>query len=155
MVDEFYPLPETRECILKLAGCEIFGTVDLTAMYCELHRDSRRFTGFATEDGVFQFLRVPFGLKCAVAHAQREFRKILRSDRRLDDVNHYIDDCFFGAGGPDRYAKFLEQVTALFEVCSKFNVKLSPEKTKIHNVPTLFGGFKLNSRARAQQTRAL
>jgi hypothetical protein len=44
MVDEFYPLPETRECILKLAGCEIFGTVDLTAMYwqCELHRDSLR-----------------------------------------------------------------------------------------------------------------
>ena len=98
---------------------------------CELHPDSRRFTGFATEDGVFQFRRVPFGLKCAVAHAQREFRKILRSDRRLDEVNNYIDDCFFGTGGPDMYAKFLEQVTALFEVCSRFNVKLSPEKTKL------------------------
>jgi len=133
MVDEFYPLPETRECILKLAGCELFGTVDLTAMYwqCELHPDSRRFTGFATEDGVFQFRRVPFGLKCAVAHAQREFRKILRSDRRLDDVNNYIDDCFFGTGGPDKYNQFLATVTALFEVCHKFNVKLSPEKTKL------------------------
>jgi hypothetical protein len=130
-VQEHYPLPETRECIEYLAGGEIFGSADLSAMYwqIELDEDSRYLTGFQTEDGVYEMRRVPFGLKSAVAHAQREFRRCLRSDPRLARVYNYIDDCFWCARGPNKYADFLEQTRAFFEMCRRFNIKLSAEKT--------------------------
>jgi hypothetical protein len=130
-VEEFYPFPETRECIESLAGSEVFGSLDLSSMYwqIEVHPDDRHLTGFATEDGCFVFRRVPFGLKNAGAHAQKEFRAVLRSDPRLDSVNNYLDDCFWGCGGASKYEDFLRITTALFEVCEKFNVKINAEKT--------------------------
>jgi hypothetical protein len=131
LIQEQYPLPETRECIEYLAGGEIFGSADLSAMYwqIELDEESRYLTGFQTEDGVYEMRRVPFGLKSAVAHAQREFRACLRSDPRLSRVYNYIDDCFWSARGPNKYQDFLEQTRAFFLMCRKFNIKLSAEKT--------------------------
>jgi hypothetical protein len=130
-VEEFYPFPETRECIESLAGSELFGSLDLSSMYwqIEVHPDDRHLTGFATEDGCFVFRRVPFGLKNACAHAQKEFRAVLRSDARLDSVNNYLDDCFWGCRGASKYEDFLRITTALFEVCEKFNVKINASKT--------------------------
>jgi hypothetical protein len=114
-----------------LAGGEIFGSADLSAMYWQIELDeaSRYLTGFQTEDGVYEMRRVPFGLKSAVAHAQREFRACLRSDPRLSRIYNYIDDCFWSARGPNKYADFLDQTRAFFEMCRKFNIKLSAEKT--------------------------
>ena len=116
LIQEHYPLPETRECIEYLAGGEIFGSADLSAMYWQIELDeaSRYLTGFQTEDGVYEMRRVPFGLKSAVAHAQREFRACLRSDPRLSRIYNYIDDCFWSARGPNKYADFLEQTRAFF-----------------------------------------
>jgi hypothetical protein len=130
-VEEFYPFPETRECIESLAGDELFGSLDLSSMYwqIEVHPEDRHLTGFATEDGCFIFRRVPFGLKNACAHAQKEFRAVLRSDARLDSVNNYLDDCFWGTRGSDKYEAFLRITQALFEVCEKFNVKINAAKT--------------------------
>ena len=130
-VEEFYPFPETRECIESLAGSEVFGSLDLSSMYwqIEVHPDDRHLTGFATEDGCFVFRRVPFGLKNACAHAQKEFRAVLRSDPRLDSVNNYLDDCFWGCRGAAKYEDFLRITSALFEVCDKFNVKINASKT--------------------------
>ena len=131
LIQEQYPLPETRECIEYLAGGEIFGSADLSAMYWQIELDegSRYLTGFQTEDGVYEMRRVPFGLKSAVAHAQREFRACLRSDPKLSRVYNYIDDCFWSARGPNKYEDFLEQTRAFFMMCRKFNIKLSAEKT--------------------------
>jgi len=131
LIQEQYPLPETRECIEYLAGGEIFGSADLSAMYWQIELDegSRYLTGFQTEDGVYEMRRVPFGLKSAVAHAQREFRACLRSDPKLSRVYNYIDDCFWSARGPNKYEDFLEQTRAFFLMCRKFNIKLSAEKT--------------------------
>ena len=130
-VEEFYPFPETRECIESLAGSELFGSLDLSSMYwqIEVHPADRHLTGFATEDGCFVFRRVPFGLKNACAHAQKEFRAVLRSDARLDSVNNYLDDCFWGCRGASKYEDFLRITAALFEVCEKFNVKINASKT--------------------------
>ncbi len=130
-VDEYYPMPTDRECIEYLAGGELFGSSDVSAMYWQLPLapQSRHLTAFATEDGVWQFRRVPFGLKNAVASAQASMRKILRSDDRLRHVWNYIDDTFWATKGVDKYRDYLTIVDALFEVCAKFNIRLSSDKT--------------------------
>ena len=130
-VDEYYPMPTDRECIEYLAGGELFGSSDVSAMYWQfgLAPESRHLTAFATEDGVWQFRRVPFGLKNAVSYAQAAMRKILRSDDRLRHVWNYIDDTFWATKGANKYRDFLTIVDALFEVCAKFNIRLSSDKT--------------------------
>jgi hypothetical protein len=132
-VDEFFPFPETRECMEYLAGCTLFGAVDLSAMYWQivLKESARYLTGFATEDGTFQFRRVPFGLKNSGAHSQKAFRAVLRSNRKLDMVNNYLDDCFWGTKGPTRFQDYLDIVEALFQTCELYNIKLNPDKTKL------------------------
>ncbi len=92
-----------------------------------ISRASRPKTGALSFAGVFR--RVPFGLKNACAHAQKEFRAVLRSDARLDSVNNYLDDCFWGCRGASKYDDFLRITTALFEVCEKFNFKINASKT--------------------------
>jgi hypothetical protein len=47
----------------------------------------------------------------------------------LSRIYNYIDDCFWSARGPNKYADFLDQTRAFFEMCRKFNIKLSAEKT--------------------------
>ncbi len=132
-VDEYYPMPMDRECIEYLAGGELFGSSDVSAMYWQfgLAPESRHLTAFATEDGVWQFRRVPFGLKNAVAFAQASMRRILRSDERLRNVWNYIDDTFWATKGPTKYRDYLVIVDALFEVCAKFNIRLSGDKTHL------------------------
>jgi hypothetical protein len=93
--------------------------------------ESRHLTAFATEDGVWQFRRVPFGLKNAVAFAQASMRRILRSDERLRNVWNYIDDTFWATKGENKYRDHLTIVDALFEVCAKFNIRLSADKTHL------------------------
>ena len=84
LIQEHYLLPTTRECVEYFSGGEIFGSADLSAMYwqIELDEESRYLTGFQTEGGVYEMRRVPFGLKSAVAHSQREFRACLQRRRQ-------------------------------------------------------------------------
>jgi hypothetical protein len=74
---------------------------------------------------------VPFGLKNSGAHSQKAFRAALRSNRKLDMVNNYLDDCFWGTKGPTRFQDYLEIVEALFQTCELYNIKLNPDKTKL------------------------
>ena len=73
--------------------------------------------------------KVSSAMTSACAHAQKEFRAVLRSDARLDSVNNYLDDCFWGCRGASKYEDFLRITAALFEVCEKFNVKINASKT--------------------------
>ena len=74
---------------------------------------------------------MPFGLKNAVAFAQASMRRILRSDDRLRNVWNYIDDTFWATKGEHKYRDYLTIVDALFEVCAKFNIRLSADKTHL------------------------
>jgi 2-keto-4-pentenoate hydratase len=52
---------------------------------------SKKYTAFITEDGFYQFKRVPFGLKNAPAHFQRAIDTILGS-YRYEFALAFIDD---------------------------------------------------------------
>jgi len=56
-----------------------------------VHEDSRKFTGFITEDRFYECLWVPFGLKKVLLHFQRMVDSILGM-YRLDFTLAYIDD---------------------------------------------------------------
>lgn len=63
-VKQPYPMPIVKEQLAVLAGNKIFTSLDLVAGYQQIPvaESSKKFTAFVTNDGHYEFNRMPFGL---------------------------------------------------------------------------------------------
>ena len=92
-----YPLPRAPELIETLRGKRYFSSVDAASGYWQIpvHPDDVKYTAAITHSGLFEFIRMPFGLSNAPACYQRMMDKILKHGLRrfccvyLDDVLIY------------------------------------------------------------------
>ena len=66
---EAYPLPEIDKVTKALGGNEWFSTLDLYSRYWQIpvEKDSIEKTAFMSQDGIYEFLVLPFGLTIAPA----------------------------------------------------------------------------------------
>lgn len=93
-IRDSYPIPWMDECIDSLRNAAVFSTLDANWGYWQvpIRPDHRPNTSFTSHFGLYQFLRMPFGLKNAPATFQRLMDRILGSVRwqfalvYLDDV---------------------------------------------------------------------
>jgi Reverse transcriptase (RNA-dependent DNA polymerase) len=72
-VRDSYPLPRMEECIDSLGDAKIFSTLDCNSGYWQIpvHPDDRAKTTFTSQEGLYRFLRMPFGLRNAPETFQR------------------------------------------------------------------------------------
>jgi hypothetical protein len=79
-VDNRYPLPHIQEFDGGLVGKSIFSVVDLVPGFHHIpvHADNVCKTAIITPFGLYQFLRMPFGLKNAAQAFQRLMDGVLR-----------------------------------------------------------------------------
>ena len=91
--DDRYPLPHIYDFNTRLAGAKIFSKIDLIRGYHQIPmaEDSIAKTAIATSFGLWEFLRMPFGLKNAAQTFQRLMDSIFQ---HLDFVFVYLDDIF-------------------------------------------------------------
>ena len=89
---DIYPLPRVEDLFADLAGGKIFSKLDLKHAYQQvvLDEDSRKYTTVNTQQGLFQFNRLPFGISSAPAIFQRVMETLLRSVPR--GVTVYLDN---------------------------------------------------------------
>lgn len=90
-VPDRYPFPNLQDFNFQLESKTVFSKLDLLRAY---HRipvalDDIPKTAIITPSGLFEFLRLPFGLKNAAQSFQRYEHSILRE---LSFVHSYIDD---------------------------------------------------------------
>ena len=88
-----YSLPRQDSIFRALTGAVYFSTMDCNKGYHQfgLTERARKLTAFVTEDGFWEYIRMPFGLKNAPAHFQRTIDAIL-GIYRWDFALAYIDD---------------------------------------------------------------
>ncbi|XP_058814309.1 uncharacterized protein LOC131678289 [Topomyia yanbarensis] len=99
---EYFRLPLVDEIKLKLQGSKYYSKLDLSnAFYhLELHKQSRDLTTFLTENGMYRFTRLMFGVNCAPEIFQREMCRLLEG---IANIVVYIDDILI-------FGKSLEEV---------------------------------------------
>jgi hypothetical protein len=92
-VRDSYPLPRMDECIDSLGDAKIFTTLDCNSGYWQIpaRPEDRKNTTFTSHEGLYRFLRMPFGLRNAPATLQRIVDTIL-SGLTWKTCLVYLDD---------------------------------------------------------------
>lgn len=107
--DEVYPLPTAQDIFSTLAGGQIFSTIDLSNAYQQvmLTTESKELLTINTHKGLFQYNRLPYGIKVAPAMFQAIMDQILSG---LNGVCCYLDDILLTSKTRAEHAVLLEKV---------------------------------------------
>lgn len=94
VIKQKYPFPLIEDCLSRLNGKNVFTLHDLKDGFHQIavHEDSTQYFSFATPDGQYEYVRLPFGYSEAPAEFQKRIIQILDPLIRQDKVLVYIDD---------------------------------------------------------------
>lgn len=125
---EYFRLPLIQEMKSRLHGAKFFSKLDLTSAYyhLELHPESRDITTFLTENGMYRFKRLMFGVNCAPEIFQKEMMRILG---HIKNVIVYIDDILVFAESLEELHKTVSEV---LQILRNNNLTLNMEKCEIN-----------------------
>ena len=84
------PMPSPKEIYAKLHKGELFSTFDFCKRYWQIpmNLEDKEKTAFSSTLGLFQFVRMPFGLVNAGATYESMIRKLLGG---MQGVANYVD----------------------------------------------------------------
>ena len=103
------PMPNPEDIFIAMRGKKYKSKMDLSKGYWQIQMapDSIEKTAFTTPDGVFEFLRMPFGLKNSAASFNRLMRKVLGG---MENVGCFVDDVIIFTDTWEQHVKVLENV---------------------------------------------
>ena len=140
------PIPNIKEMLHRLGArkAKFFCKLDLTSGYHQapLHPNSRKYTAFRTFGGLFEWDRVPMGLKGAPSFFQQKLETEVLHDMLYDICELYIDDIVIYASTPDQMVKNLKRVLARL---SEKGITVSPKKCSFGVKEVEFLGHTINA----------
>lgn len=151
-----YPLPNIEDCIDTLSGKKFFSLLDFSSGFLQLPLDekSKELTAFKTEDGLFHYTRMPFGLANAPASFQKMVN-VMFSGLRGVNLQIFIDDICIASDTFEEHMMMLNRVLA---VVIKSNMTLKSSKCMFATKRILFLGHEISEagvRQDPDKTRAL
>ena len=111
-----------------LGNARYFTTLDLASGYWQvpLDDDARPKTAFTTHQGLYEFVRMPFGLCNAPATFQHAMQLVL-AGLEWRDCFVYIDDILVA---PATFEEHLQQLEQVFDHLRAANLRLKPKKCR-------------------------
>lgn len=127
-IDDKMPLPLIQEVVDRLRGARYFSTLDIAWGYWHIAMDpdSITKTAFVTNEGHYEWLVMPFGLKNAPATFQRIVQQILGT-LLYNGVINYLDDFIIYSDSFESHMALLDQVLAKLK---SHHIKLKLSKCK-------------------------
>lgn len=137
-IDDKYPMPSITEILDKLGRCQYFTTLDLASGFhqIEVHPDDIEKTAFSVDGGLYEYLRMPFGLKNAPATFQRVMDHVLR-DLSGKCCLVYMDDIIVFSSSLQEH---LQSLAKVFEALDRVNLKLQLNKSNFLKKEVAFLG---------------
>ena len=132
-----YPLPEPEDLFTKLNGGTCFAKLDLADAYLqmEVDEDSNNLLTKNTHRGLFQFCRLPFGIKSAPAIFQQTMDTMLSG---LPGVFAYINDIIITG---TTLEELLHHLTSVLDRIQQYGFRLRLEKCKFFQTSVKYLGF--------------
>jgi len=140
-VKDSYPMPLIEERIDSIFGSQIFSGLDLTSGYWQfaLTASATELTAFICHLGLFEFLRMPFGLCNAGATFQRAMEEVLRG---LKFAMAYVDDVLVHSKCHEDHLSHLQEV---FDRLRGAQLKVKLRKCEFGGRQTKFLGYVVSA----------
>jgi len=123
-----FPLPNIGDALDSLGAAKpkYFSTLDLASGYWQigLEESAKPLTAFVTQDGLYEFERMPFGLHNAPATFQRAMQEVLRG-LNWKFVLCYLDDVIVFSSS---FSEHLSHLRQIFHRLRQAGLKLQPKK---------------------------
>lgn len=136
-----HPLPLTADIFNKLNGAKYFSQIDLKDAYLQIELDdeSKHLVAINTHRGLFQFQRLPFGVKSAPAIFQKLMDQLTAG---LERVFCYLDDLIIASSSLQEH---FQQLFQLFSRLNNYGLHIKPEKCHFLQHEIQFLGHIVNA----------
>ena len=126
---------------MKVSGSVYFSTIDLKSGYHQIQVDpeTRHKTAFCAGDRLYEYNRLPFGLRNAPSHFSRLMAAIL-ANLINSAVLVYLDDLIILGSTPQEHADNLMKVLDTF---AKHNLKINLKKCSFFQKNVEFLGHEI------------
>lgn len=140
VIPDRFMLPKTEEIFHKFRNAKYFSCLDLKSAYHQmtLHTKSRNLTAFVTEEGLWRYTRVCFGLASAPAAFQKMMTKIISG---LDGVECYLDDVIIYGSSEHEHDIRLNKALSRLE---GYGVQLNKDKCIFKQTEIHFLGHRIS-----------
>ena len=139
-----YPLPRMQETMESMVGARFFSTMDLKSGFWQVKmaKDSQQYTAFTVGSmGVYEFLRMPYGLCNAPATFQRLMQNCL-GELNLTYALIYLDNVIVFSRTEEEH---LHRLWVVFARFLEHGLKLKPSKCHFLQDEITFLGHEISA----------
>nr|CAD2147159.1 unnamed protein product [Meloidogyne enterolobii] len=138
-----YFLPRIQDLLDSAMGKQIFSVFDLSAGFHQIRlaKGHEERSAFICHCGLFEYLRVPFGLSGAPTTFQKAMEEVRQACSRSFLV--YLDDCILGS---EDERSHLNDLQAFLQTMKEAGLKLKPEKCKVGQAEIRYLGHLISAK---------
>ncbi|KAL5545054.1 hypothetical protein UlMin_008838 [Ulmus minor] len=139
---DHFPLPRIDQLVDATARHELLSFMDAYSRYNQIrmHEEDQEHTAFLTNQGLYCYKAMPFGLKNAGATYQRLVNKMFK-DQIGKTMELYVDDMLVKSLKTEEHIQNLKET---FEILRRYKMKLNPSKSAFGVSSGKFLGFMVN-----------